>query len=228
MLSSSAIDQAELADRIKDMVIESAEEVVLLSNITVGETAAATVVVAAFAIGQSIWTTLRTGRASREDRLWQRRAEVYVDLLTWAIRQRELSTITPAEWLSEHERDELPSAAELIALEAKVAAFASAAVGKKVDELQEVWDALRVAWGDLDDLKKPGVDKSAMRDMFSISIGQPEDRAVRLSQRVKKWADELVALVSDELNSGSSALRSRSATPCQGLMPPDPEPFRTN
>src|ERR1017187_6978031 len=77
------------------------EEVVLLSNITVGETAAATVVVAAFAIGQSIWTTLRTGRASREDRLWQRRAEVYVDLLTWAIRQRELSTITPAEWLSE-------------------------------------------------------------------------------------------------------------------------------
>jgi hypothetical protein len=195
-------------------------EVAVLSHITIGETAVATVVVAAFAVGQSIWTTLRTGRASREDRLWQRRAEIYVDLLAWAIRQRELSKITPAEWLSEHKRDELPSAEELIALEAKVAAFASDAVGKKVDELQGIWDSLRVAWGDLENFRQPGIDKSAMRDMFSISIGQPEDRAVLSSQRVKEWADELITLVSDELNSGSSAIRLRSATPWRGRLPP--------
>lgn len=126
-----------------------------MSHITIGETAVATVVVAAFAVGQGIWTTLRTGRAGHEDRLWQRRAEIYVDLLAWAIRQRKLSKRTPAEWLSEHKRDELPGAEELIAFEAKVAAFASDAVGKKVDELQGIWDSLRVAWGDLENFKQP-------------------------------------------------------------------------
>lgn len=177
--------------------------------ITVGETALASTAIAAFAVAQSIWTTLRTGRASREDRLWQRRAEIYVDLLTWAIRQRELSKLTPDQWLSKNNADKLPSTEDLIALEAKVSAFASRAVGSKVDELQEPWIHLQVAWGDLQALRYPNSDIGAMRQMYSESIGNPEVRAAEAAKRIKVWADELIGIVEVELTSGKSATRSR-------------------
>jgi hypothetical protein len=172
-----------------------------LLDITVAETAIASSVVAVFAVTQSIWATLRTGHWARENRVWEQRKEVYVDLLKWAIRQRELSKLPKLyEWLRVHGH-ELPGAEEVIALEARASAFSSKKVTDKVNARGVLWDQLVLATKDLESLEAPDTDKQALREMFSQSIGQPEDRLARLADQITKWADELIDMVSSELQS---------------------------
>lgn len=175
--------------------------------ITSGETAIAALVLAGATIAQAAWTTVRTGRAAREgtreDRLWQRRAETYVDLLAWAIKQRELAKIPPEKWTDIKDRAQLPGPEELIALEARVSAFASKAVDEKVDEISGPWNHLRVAWGDLEMLAQPDTAVAATRQAFDLGIGQPEARAARYASQVEAWCTELIRLVRSELARGA-------------------------
>jgi len=176
--------------------------------VTTGETAIGALVVAAAAIAQAVWTTLRTGKAAQqatlEHRLWQRRADTYVDLLAWAIRQRELAKIRPEERTTPERQERVPDPEELILLEARVSAFASKAVDVKVDEISRPWNLLRVAWGDLEILAQPGTDVAAMRQSFDLGIGQPEARMVEYASGVEAWCTELISLVRGEMARGAA------------------------
>jgi hypothetical protein len=173
----------------------------ILIHITGSETAILASAVALGAVSQSIWVSYRTARWNREQRLWQQRADIYVDLLKWAIRLRELTEMKALhEWLKDH-HSEIPGMEELVGLEARVSAFSSKAVGDKVDEMSNTWMRLQVILGDFVNLDSPNVDVAASRQMFSLGIGQPEERLKTLSGEVSKWATELIELVSAELQS---------------------------
>jgi hypothetical protein len=172
-----------------------------LTHITGNETALLASAVAFGAVGQSVWSAYRTARWNREQRLWEQRADIYVDLLKWAIRVRELVKLpTVHEWLKEH-HSELPGPEDLITLEARASAFSSKKIENKVNEASDNWKRLQVILGDFVNLDSPGTDVAALRQMYSQGIGQPEDRIKILSGEISKWADELIELVSAELQS---------------------------
>lgn len=170
-------------------------------HVTGAETAIAASLVALAAVAQNIWSNVGRTRSEREDRIWQRRAEIYTDLLTWAIRQKQLSSVTvpPSEWIESH--GPLPSDEELIALEARVVAFASERVNKKVDELQAVWDQLRLAWGELEILNALGTGLAVAPDNLSRRAAPFEVKITELSAVVAIWVDGLAKIVTEELQS---------------------------
>jgi hypothetical protein len=170
-------------------------------HITGNETAILASGIAFGAASVSIWVAYRTARWNREQRLWQQRSDIYVDLLAWAIRIRELVKSPSPHKLLEDHHAEFPGTEELVVLEARGSAFASKNVENKVNEMSDNWNRLRVIMGDFVSLDLPDTNVIALRHVFSQGIGQPEERLESLSQEVSEWADGLIGIVSDELQS---------------------------
>lgn len=149
-------------------------------------------------------SSARTRREARADRLWERRAKLYVDLLAWAIGQRELARQSRDDWADEARNMPEMDPAALVALEAEAAAFASDSVDAQVDKISRPWNQLRLAWGDLDLLHDRTVNGPALRESFRKGgQAQPEERVATLGAEVVKWADELTAMIRRELGTCS-------------------------
>lgn len=152
--------------------------------------------VAAFgASGVSLWATQRGRRDQREQRVWERRNETYVDLIAWAIRQRHVARLEPTD---------LPPTlldSELVELEARANAYASKKVDSVVDELTPSWRHLALAWGDFKALNEVGSDVNAMRSLFEGGVGQPESRIEKYAAEVDEWSEKLIKLIREEIQS---------------------------
>jgi hypothetical protein len=163
--------------------------------ITTGETALAAVAVAGLSIVQTMRNGSRATRTAREERIWQKRADIYVDLLRWTNTLQLLSKRVP-----EHEKD-IPNFAfedfELISLQAQVSAFGSSLMNTTVDSILPPWNNLRLAWGDLDEVRKAGADGAAIRQSFANN--KPEQRISKYSKEVEEWAEKVMNLVRTEL-----------------------------
>jgi hypothetical protein len=177
-------------------------------SITVAEAALSSAVVGMAAVGQNLWLSFRQRRWDNHDRLWQRKSEIYVDLLQWAIRQRErakrVAFVFPGPPVLP------PDIEELLALEAQVSAFGSRKIDLKVDALQKTWGELNSAVSDITTLRSQGYDSAGVRPDWEASIGQAEKRAQVAASEVVRWADELTVLVREELLGLSSGRRGPS------------------
>ena len=173
-------------------------------HITPADATSAVGAVAFLSIASNWSLSRRAERVSGGDQLWQQRKDIYVDLLAWAIRQRELAKVKPEQWLRKSGPLQPGTADELVVLEARVAAFASDAVDAKVDEVQKPWNLLRVAWRELEDLElePPGPSRELVRRQFDTPRGQPEERIAEYGGQVEAWASELTTLVRAELRAG--------------------------
>lgn len=167
--------------------------------ITPAETAIVSSAVAFVSVLVALRVAVGARRQTREERLWKARSDVYVALLAWSIKQRELAKIRPDDQARLADI-ELPSTEEQIALEARVSAFASHAVDQKVDEILPFWNRLRVAWGDMEMLRDPMTNQDALRQSFQ-GVGQPEERWTGAAEEIERWAGELIGLVKTEMQS---------------------------
>jgi hypothetical protein len=171
-------------------------------HITPADATSAVAAVAFLSIANNWALTRRAEKVAGGDQLWLQRKDIYVDLLAWAIRQRELAKVTPEEWLKRTSDLAPGSPDELILLEARVEAFASDVVNAKVDEVQKPWNMLRVAWGDLEAIESSAAVPELVRAQFDTPLGQPEQRMVEYGGQVEQWAKELTTLVRQELRAG--------------------------
>ena len=168
--------------------------------ITPAETTIGASLVALVSVVVALRVATGTRRQAREDRLWNARSAAYVDLLHWCIRQRELSKITPDQHALVATIN-MPSTEDQIALEARVSAFASRSVDRKVDEILPFWNRLRVAWGELELLRDLRTEGEVLRTSFQHDVVPAKERWTSAAQEIERWSGELIELVKDEIQS---------------------------
>jgi hypothetical protein len=169
-------------------------------QLTTAEPAIVASVAAVLAAFVALLNGRGTRRQAREDRLWESRSNAYVDLLAWCIQRREMAKMAPVEIMRRLDSIVMPSAEDLIALEARVSCFASDRIDTKVDQLMPMWSRLSLALGDMKLLREHGVDDHAMRKSFS-GIGQPEERWELARVEIETWSSELIRMIRSEQQS---------------------------
>jgi hypothetical protein len=188
-----------------------------------------TVIVGVAGFGASIWSTTKTLAHARESRVWDRRADVYIQALA-AVNYRQISrqydTLSPhpantkvrervQEYLATHEQPDWPE------LEARLQAFASEPVFTAVQASSTAHREAMIRFNFWRVLARPDTGDEAHKAEVATYLATGRAKAEKIWKAAEAADDAVVEQIRTELQGRGRPLGDWQAFPEQGPPPPD-------